>query len=65
MYQISAETDNFHFLDQTCPKRVFPAKSRCKEHRHWVLHIRISLGSKFFPQQTNLNFWTKYAQKGI
>ena len=27
------------------------------------LHIRISLSSKFFPEQTNLNFWTKYAQK--
>ena len=29
------------------------------------MHIRINLGSKYFPEQTNLNFWTKYAQKGI
>ena len=23
-YQISAETDNFDFMDQICPKKVFP-----------------------------------------
>ena len=63
VYQISAETDNFHFLDQTFPRRVFLAYNRCKEHHHWVLHIRINLSSKFFPEQINLNFWTKYAQK--
>ena len=62
-YQISAEAGNFHFLDQTCPKRVFLAYNRCKEHHHRVLHIRINLSSKFFPAQINLNFWTKYAQK--
>ena len=28
MYQISAETDNFHILDQTCPKRVFPTDAK-------------------------------------
>ena len=55
MYQISVETDNFYFLAQTCPKRVFPALHRC--------YIQISLGSKFFPEQTNLKFWTKHAQK--
>ena len=27
------------------------------------MHIRINLGRKFFPEQTNLNFWTKYAKK--
>ena len=63
IYPISAEFDNFHFLEQTCPKRVFPAEHQCKEYRHWVLDIRINLGSKFFPEQTNFNFWIKYAQK--
>ena len=63
MYQISAETNNFHILKQTCPKTVFSALNRCKKHRHSILHIRIILGSKFFSEQTNLSFWTKYAQK--
>ena len=27
------------------------------------MHIQINLGSKFFPEQTNLNLWTKYVQK--
>ena len=32
--------------------------------RHWILHIRISLGTKFQLKLTNLIFWTKFAQKG-
>ena len=27
-YQISAKTDSFNFLDQICPKRLFPIKNR-------------------------------------
>ena len=27
-YQISAETENFDFLDQICSKRVFPVKQK-------------------------------------
>ena len=30
---------------------------------HWILHIRISLGTKFKFKQTILIFWTKFAQK--
>ena len=33
------------------------------EHHHGILHIRISLGIKFYLEQTILNFWTKFAQK--
>ena len=29
-YQISAQTDNFNFLDQICPKRVFAVLNRKK-----------------------------------
>ena len=38
--------DSFDFLDQICPKRVIPIKNRKIEH-HWILHIPISLGTKF------------------
>ena len=32
IYEISALTDNFDFLDQICPKRVFPVKNSKSEH---------------------------------
>ena len=41
----------------------FQPKTDAKNSAHWVLHIRINLVSKFFPEQTNLNLWTRYAQK--
>ena len=62
MYQMSAETDKFHSWAKLAQKGCFQPKT-CKEHRHRVLHIRISLGSKIFPEQTNLDFWTKYAPR--
>ena len=82
MYQISAKTDNFEFLDQINPKMIFsiynwcrfqisgwtnkkllPNESRENEHRHWILHIQISEGTKFYLEQTILSFRTKFAQK--
>ena len=62
-YQISASTDNFDFLEQICP-RVFPIKKRKNEHYHWILHVRISAGTKFQLKLIILIFWTKFAQKG-
>ena len=41
-------------MDQICPKKVFPVKSRKGEHQHWILHLRISLDTKF---QLNLTIW--------
>ena len=58
-----AESDNFDFLDQTCPKRLFPLQNRKKWYHHWILYIRISLGTKFQLKLTILIFWTKLAQK--
>ena len=63
-YQISASTDNFGFLDQIFPKTVFPFKNRKNEHHHWILHAKISVGTKFQLKVTILMFWTKFAQKG-
>ena len=33
------------------------------EYHHWILHIRISLGTIFQLKLTILIFWTKFAQK--
>ena len=33
-------------------------------HRHWILHIRVRLGTKFQFKLTTSNFWNKFAQKG-
>ena len=51
-------------LDQICQKRVFLVSSRKSEYYHWILYIRISLGTKFQLKVTILIFWTKFAQKG-
>ena len=54
----------FLFLEQICSKRVFLVESRKSEHQHWILHIRISLVTKFRVKMTILIFWTKFIQKG-
>ena len=56
---------NFSFKDKLCPKRVVPVKNRKSEQHHQILHIQISLGTKFHLKLTILIFWTKFAQKGI
>ena len=38
-------------------------KNGKSEHHHCILHIGISLGTKFQLKLTNLIFWTKFAQK--
>ena len=48
-----------------CPKRIFLVKNENNEHRHWILYIWISLGTKFQLKLTILIFWTKFAQKGF
>ena len=58
-YQTSTWTDNFEFLDQICPKRIFLVKNTKGQHRHWIVHTRISLGTKFQLKLIILNFWTQ------
>ena len=43
------------FLDKTFKKR---SKTKRKKHHHRILHIRISLGSKFQLQQRTFIFQT-------
>ena len=54
----------FWFLDQICPKRVFPVKNTENVHHHRMLHIYISLGTKFQLKLIILFFWIKFDQKG-
>ena len=35
------------------------------EHHHWILHVQISLASKFHFKRTILNFGTKFAPKKV
>ena len=37
--------------------------SGLKQHHHWLMHMRITLGTKLQFKLTILNFWTKFAQK--
>ena len=34
------------------------------EHHHWIVHIRISLGTTFQLKLAIESFWTKFTQKG-
>ena len=53
--QIPASTDSFEFLNQINPTKFFPIlkerKKRNKKNHHPILHIQISINSKFEFQQ--------------
>ena len=45
-------------------KQNLPVDNGKSEQYHWILHIRIRLGTKFQFKQTILIFGIKFAQKG-
>ena len=51
--------NNFEFLDQICPRKIFMVKNRKSEHHHWIPHIQTSLVTKF-PLKL-----ARFAQKGF
>ena len=53
----------FWFLGPNWSKKVFPVKNRKSEHHHEILHIWISLGTKFQLKLIIFSFWTKFTQK--
>ena len=63
MCEISAQTDNFDFLDQIC-RRYFQSKTE-SEHHHRIPHIQISLGTKFPLKLKILILLNRFAQKGV
>ena len=65
LVQVSASIDSFDFLDQICPKRVFPVENGKSEHHHLILHIRIRLGAKFQPKLTILIFLEQICPKRV
>ena len=53
----------FWFFGLNLPKNVFLVQNRKSKYHHVILHIRISLSSKFQLKLTILSFWTKFTQK--
>ena len=53
----------FWLFGPNLPKMVFPVENRKSEHHHGILHIWISLGTKFQLKLIILSFWTKFTQK--
>ena len=51
------------FLSNFAQKTCFWSKTEKNEHHHWILHIRISLGTKFQLKLTILIFWIEFVQK--
>ena len=53
----------FKFLDQIYQRKIFIFKNRKSEYHHWILHIQISLGTKFQFKLTTLIFLRRFTQK--
>ena len=43
----------------------FALETKTSEYRHWIVHIWISLCTKFQLKLAILFFWTKFAQKRV
>ena len=52
------------FCIKIYPKSLFPVENWESELHHWILHIWISVGTKFQLKQAILIFRTKFDQKG-
>ena len=42
---------------------IILVRNRKSEHDHWIVHIRISIGSKLQLKLTKNFFWTRFTQK--
>ena len=51
------------FLVPNLPKKCVSDPKQKSEHLHWILHVGISLGTKFQLKLTSLIFWTKFTPK--
>ena len=54
----------FWFFGPNFPQNRYFWSKQKTEPDHWILHVQISLGTKFQPKLTILIFWTRFAQKG-
>ena len=55
----------FCFFGPNFPKKVLSVENRKSQLYHWIVDIRISLGTKIQLKQTILIFWTKFTQKRV
>ena len=53
----------FWFFGANLPKKVFPVKNIKSEHHHGIMHIWISLDTKFQLKLIMFSFWTEFSQK--
>ena len=53
----------FWFFGPHLTKKGISNHKQKSEHHHWILHIWISLSTKFQVKLTVLIFWTKFALK--
>ena len=51
------------FWTKFAKKKHFQSRAEKREHHNLILHIQISLGTKFLPKLTILMFLTEFAQK--
>ena len=62
---LSVKTNNFDFFwTNFAQKEYFRLKTIKSGCHHWILHIRISVITKFHLKQTILNIGIKFSQKG-
>ena len=54
--------DHLFFWTKFAQKGI-PVENKKSEHHHGILHIRISLGTKFQLKLIISSFWTKFTQK--
>ena len=54
--------ENYESLSYVFSKRLFSVKNWKREHHHWILHIRSSLGNKF--QLFDFDFLDQVFSKG-
>ena len=51
-FQVSASINNFDFSKQFSETGILCKNNRKKQNHHGTLHIRFSLGTKFYFEQT-------------
>ena len=63
MFELVSALNNFDFLDQIYPKKIFLFENRKSELQHWIAHVRIIAVTEFQLKVIISTFLTKFAQK--
>ena len=57
--------ENFFFFEPICLKKTFLVKLKKREHHHWILHIHVSLSTKFLLNWQFWLFWPNLPKKSL